>query len=81
MIFGKKTKLKVVLRMVVVVRGIKPIVCMWDLGLWGGALRWGLPKGSQPVFTRFSEKATEKSEQLGEQAQPRIEPGTSHLPV
>ena len=40
-----------------------------------------IPKESQPVFSRVSEKTTENSERLGQQVRPKIEPGTSHLPV
>ena len=46
-------------------------VCVWG----------GLSKGSQPVFTRVSEKTTENSERLSRQARPEFEPGTSCLPV
>ena len=38
----------------------------WD------ALRGGLSKGSEPVFTRVAEKTTENSERLGRQARPGI---------
>ena len=38
-------------------------------------------KGSQPVFTRVSEKTTENSERLGQQVRPGIEPGPSRLLV
>ena len=41
----------------------------------------GLSKGSQPIFTRVSEKTTENSERLGRQARPGFEPGTFRLPV
>ena len=41
----------------------------------------GLSKGSQPVFTRVSEKSTENSERLGRKARAGFEPGTSLLPV
>ena len=41
----------------------------------------GLSMGSQTVFTRVSEKTTENSEKLGQQARPGFEPGTSRLPV
>ena len=40
-----------------------------------------LSKRSQTVFTRVLEKITEKSERLGRQKQPGIEPGTSCHPV
>ena len=46
--------------------------------MWS-ALRGGLSKGPWPVFTRVSEKNHKNSEQLGRQAQPGIEPGTSRL--
>ena len=39
----------------------------------------GLSKGSQPVFTRVSERTMENSERLGRQARPGFEPGTSRL--
>ena len=42
-------------------------------------LRGDLSEGSQPVFMRVSEKTRENSEQLGRQARPGIEPGTSQL--
>ena len=48
---------------------------MWD------ALRWGLSKGFNPLFTRVLEKNTENSEWLGEELRLGIEPGTSHLPA
>ena len=41
----------------------------------------GLSKGFYPVITRVSENTTENSEQLGRQARPGFEPGTSRLPV
>ena len=41
----------------------------------------GLSKGSYPVFMRVPEKTTENSERLGQQARPRIEPGTSCLQI
>ena len=41
----------------------------------------GLSKGSYPVFSRVSLKATENSERQGRQARPGFEPGTSRLPV
>ena len=40
-----------------------------------------LYKGFQPVYTRVSEKTTENYELLGRQARPRIESGTSRLPI
>ena len=61
---------------------IKPIIRMWDLGLWGGSvLRGGFSKRSYPAFMQVSEKTTENYERLGRQEWPRIEPGTSRLPV
>ena len=48
----------------------------WSAFLGGGCLS----KESQPEFTRVSKKTTENSEQLGRQARPKIEPGTSRLP-
>ena len=45
------------------------------------ALRGGLSKGSEPIFTRVSEKTRKNSERLGQQAQPEFEPGISRLPV
>ena len=53
-------------------------------GTWayrGCALRGGLSKGSQPVFTQVSEKTTKNSEWLGRQARQGFEPGTTRLPV
>ena len=38
------------------------------------ALHRGLSKESQPIFKRVSEKTTENSERLGQQARSRIEP-------
>ena len=55
---------------------------LWDLGLQGAcSLRGGLSMGSQPVFTRVSEKNTKSSERQGRQVRPGFEPGTSRLPV
>ena len=45
------------------------------------AVHGGLSKGSQPLFTRVSEKTTENSKGLGRQGRPGFEPGTSRLPV
>ena len=72
-------KLLTLLRLGSVV-GIRPIVRMWDLGLRGSALREGLSKESNPVFTRVSENIPENSKRLGRQVRPRIEPGTFRLP-
>ena len=41
----------------------------------------GLSRGSYPVCIRVSEKTTENSERRARQAQPKIDPGTSRLPV
>ena len=51
------------------------------MGLRGSALRGSLFKRSQPIFIRVSEKTTENSERLSQQARPWIEPDTSRLPV
>ena len=59
--------------------GLMSIVYLWDLK--GRAVRRSLCKGSQPVFTRVSEKTMENSERLGQQARPGIEPGISRLPA
>ena len=45
------------------------------------ALHGGLSKGSQPVFTRFSEKTTENFKRLGQQARPGNDPSTSCLQI
>ena len=58
--------------------GIRPFVHMWDLGLWGSTLRGVF---LYPLFKRISEETTWNSERLGRHARPRIEPGTSRLPV
>ena len=56
---------------------IKANCPMWDLDLRGG----DLSKGPQVVFTRVSEKTTEKSELLCRQVRQGIENGTSCLPA
>ena len=72
-VFGGGRKLLLLVLRTIVSLGTQ--ACRWS------ALRGGLSKGSQPVFTRVSEKTTENSERLDRQARPRIEPGTSRLPV
>ena len=50
------------------------------LGLWVKCPLWrAFLKDSNQYFTRVSKKTTENSEWLDRQAQPGIEPGTSHL--
>ena len=62
--------------------GVSPIDFSRVLGLWWSALSLkGLSKGSYLAFTEFLEKASEYSERLGRQVQPRIEPGTSRFLV
>ena len=68
-------------RNVVVVQVLRPIISIRIQAYRWDALRGGLSKGSQPVFTRVSEKITENSERLGRQARPGLEPGSSRLPV
>ena len=60
---------------------LRPIISLGIQGYGWDALRGSLSKGSQPVFTRVSEKTTENSERLGRQARPGFVPGTSRLPV
>ena len=62
--------------------GVKTKCPHMGLGPTGGVPSvGGLPKESQLVFTRVSEKTTEYSEGIGRQARPRIEPVTSRLPA
>ena len=73
--------IKCLLEIVVVVQVLRPIISNRIQAYRWDALSGGLSKGSQPVFTRVSEKTTENSERLGRQARPGFEPGTSRLPV
>ena len=59
--------------------GLRPIVHLWGLGLFGYTIHRGLSKGSYPVFTQVLVKTTENSEHPGRHARPGIEPGTSRL--
>ena len=65
-------------------------VGFWDKGqlsAWGTwawrvrSLHRSLSKEFKLVFTQVSEKTTKNSERLGRQARPRIEHGTSRVPV
>ena len=68
----KSDKVSHLLLLVVVLR---PIVSLGTQAYRWSALHGGLSKGSQPVFTRVSEKTIENSERLGRQARPGVEPG------
>ena len=63
------------------VAGLRPVVLLCDLGLYGSALCGSISKASKPVFTRVSEKTTENFERFGRQVRPGIEPGISRQPV
>ena len=53
---------------------LRPIVRMWDLGLWG---KWGVfLQDINPYFLEFSEKTMKNSKWLGQKMRSEIEPGT-----
>ena len=67
--------------MVCWLKDLRPVVSRWTQANGWNALRVGLSKGHQPVFTRISEKTTENSKRLGRQSRSGIELSTSHPSV